>query len=158
MPNIYDPDFDQQRDHPGFFARRAFLGRQVGAVQLGMSLWELDPGEAAYPYHYHLTEEELIVILSGTASLRTQGGWTEAPAGETLCFPIGEEGSHQLANRGSETLRFLSISKVDSPEICIYPDSGKAGAFEERDGEDGFEALWRIGDAVDYYEGEAPPS
>lgn len=24
---------------------------------IGASLWELPPGEAAYPYHYHLAEE-----------------------------------------------------------------------------------------------------
>jgi uncharacterized cupin superfamily protein len=157
MPNIYEPTFEQIRDHPGFEAQRAFLGRQLGARQLGMSLWEIDPGQAAYPYHFHLAEEELIVVLDGTASVRTPGGWAEAAAGEVLCFPVGEEGAHQLANRGSEVLRFLSISRVGSPEICFYPDSGKVGAFDEDPADDGFSKLWRVEDSVGYYEGETAP-
>jgi uncharacterized cupin superfamily protein len=123
-----------------------------------MSLWEVEPGQAAYPYHSHLAEEELIVILEGTAAVRTPDGWTDAPPGEVLCFSVGEEGAHQLANRGPEVLRFLSISKVGSPEICFYPDSGKVGAFDENPAQDGFSVTWRLDDAVDYYEGESPPS
>lgn len=47
MANIDDPDFDELREHAGFRARRARLGRQIGSERLGASLWELEPGEAA---------------------------------------------------------------------------------------------------------------
>ncbi|MDX6644671.1 MAG: hypothetical protein QOK40_398, partial [Miltoncostaeaceae bacterium] len=30
MPNIYDPTYDELRDHPGFRARPARVGRQLG--------------------------------------------------------------------------------------------------------------------------------
>jgi hypothetical protein len=65
MPNINDPVFDESREHAGFRAARARLSRQAGSERLGLSLWELPPGEAAYPYHHHLGEEELIVVLDG---------------------------------------------------------------------------------------------
>jgi uncharacterized cupin superfamily protein len=69
VANLNDPSFDEHRNHPGFQCHRARLGRQVGVERLGLSLWEIPPGQAAYPYHFHLGEEELIVILSGQPSL-----------------------------------------------------------------------------------------
>jgi uncharacterized cupin superfamily protein len=47
MVNIESANFDEPRDQPGFVARRARVSRQAGAERLGMSLWEVDPGEAA---------------------------------------------------------------------------------------------------------------
>jgi len=48
--NIYTPDFDELREQPGFRSRRARIGRQTGSELIGLSLWELPPGEAAYPW------------------------------------------------------------------------------------------------------------
>jgi uncharacterized cupin superfamily protein len=59
VANINDPVFDEPREHPGFRCQRARISRQAGSDRLGLSLWDLPPGEAAYPYHYHLAEEEL---------------------------------------------------------------------------------------------------
>src|SRR5215218_5985951 len=99
MPSIRDPDFDEPREQPGFRCLRARLGRQAGCERLGFSLFEVPPGEAAYPYHFHLTEEELVIVLSGRPSLRTADGWRELAEGEVIAFPRGEEGAHQIANR-----------------------------------------------------------
>jgi uncharacterized cupin superfamily protein len=57
VPNINNPNFDERREQPGFCAARARLSRQAGSERLGLSLWKLPPGEAAYPYHHHLGEE-----------------------------------------------------------------------------------------------------
>jgi uncharacterized cupin superfamily protein len=74
------------RAHPGFNCLRARLSRQAGSERLGLSLWELPPGQAAYPYHYHLAEEELVVVLDGAPSLRTPDGWRELEEGEVVPF------------------------------------------------------------------------
>src|SRR3954468_21899373 len=95
-PNIREPDFDEPRDHPGFRCRRARLARQAGAERLGLSLFEVPAGEAAYPFHYHLTEEELVVVLSGRPSLREATGWRELEEGEVIAFPRGDSGAHQI--------------------------------------------------------------
>lgn len=154
-PSIEQPDFDEPRDHPGFTCRRARLGRQAGSERVGLSLWELPPGEAAYPYHWHMTEEELIVVLAGRPSLRGPDGWRELEQGEVVSFPVGEGGAHQLANRTDAPVRFLSFSN-QQPEICVYPDSGKLGAYESRPDGAGASLLFRIADAVDYWDGEQP--
>jgi uncharacterized cupin superfamily protein len=157
VPNINEPLFDESREHEGFRALRARLSRQAGAERLGLSLWELPPGEAAYPYHYHLAEEELLLVLGGRPSLRTPGGWRGLQAGELVSFPRGEHGGHQVVNRTEETVRFLAISTSGEPDVVMYPDSGKLGAFERVPEGGGLDALFRVVDAVDYYDGERPP-
>jgi uncharacterized cupin superfamily protein len=157
VPNINEPRFDEPREHPGFRALRSRIGRHAGSRQLGASLWEVPPGEAAYPYHYHLGEEELIVILEGRPSLRTPEGWREVAEGELLSFPRGEEGGHQLVNRSDRVVRFLAVSTQGDPDLVVYPDSGKLGTFERRPQGGGMHALYRMADAVDYYDGEQPP-
>ena len=157
MANIDDPLFDEPREHPGFRCRRARLGRQAGSERLGLSLWELPPGEAAYPYHFHYTEEELVVVLEGVPSLRGADGWRELCEGDVVAFPRGEHGGHQLVNRTSESVRFLSFSSSGDPDVVIYPDSGKLGAFERLPDGGGLRAMFRLSDAVDYHDGEQPP-
>ncbi len=146
------------RDVPGFEARRGRLGWDLGTEQIGLGVWEIEPGQAAYPLHYHLREEEVVVVLAGTPSLRTAEGWRELAAGEVVAFPVGEAGAHQIANWGTETARFLAISTTGSPDICIYPESGKIGAFERFSDRRGLFAMFRQADAVDYHVGESPPA
>ena len=149
--NIERPDFDDNRDAPGFTRGRARIGRQLCTEKVGLSLFEVPPWQAAYPYHWHLAEEELIVVLSGRPSLRTPDGWQELEEGDVVPFRVGEEGAHQLVNRTEAAVRFLSLSTNGDPQIVIYPDSDKLGAFGR-----GMRELYRRSDAVDYYEGESP--
>jgi uncharacterized cupin superfamily protein len=121
MPNINDPIFEEPREHPGFRCLRARVGRKAGCERLGLSLWELPPGEAAYPYHYHLAEEELLLVLTGRPSLRTPDGWRDLAQGEVVAFLRGEQGAHQLLNRTEQTVRFLAFSTNGDPDVVIYP-------------------------------------
>ncbi len=157
MANLHDPHYDQIRDRDGFRARRARLGRQAGASRLGVSLWELPPGQAAYPYHFHYVEEELLIVLEGAPSLRTPDGWRALAPGEVVSLPRGATGAHQLLNETAETVRFLSCSTSGEPDIVSYPDSGKLGAVEREPGEGRLNAMFRVSETVDYYDGETPP-
>jgi uncharacterized cupin superfamily protein len=151
--NLNNPEFNDNRDEPGFRARRAKLGLQGGAVKTGLSYWEVDPGEAAYPYHAHLTEEEILVVLEGRPSLRTPDGWRDLEQGEVVIFPTGEKGAHQIVNNTEATIRFLSFSNSGAPEIVLQLDAGKIGAFE-RPVDGGGIGLWfHRSDAAPYFEG-----
>ena len=113
-------------------------------------------GERAYPYHWHLGEEELLVVLEGRPSLRTPDGWRELAQGEVVAFPRGEQGAHQIANRTERTVRFLAFSTNGEPDIVLYPDSGKISAAERRPDGGGIREMFLLEQAVDYYEGERP--
>lgn len=55
-------------------------------------------------------------------------------------------------------MRFLAFSSSGEPDIVIYPDSGKLGAFERLPQGGGLWAMFHLADTVDYYDDELPPS
>lgn len=158
MPNVFSDDLPDRADldRPGFRSRRRRVGERAGAQRLGASIWEVPPGELAYPYHYHLAEEELLVVLSGHGELRTPDGWRALTVGEVIAFPVGEAGAHQLRCPGPDALRFLCVSTHGAPDIVVYPDSDKVGANSRGAGGSDLQVMFRRADAVDYWDGESP--
>ena len=159
MANLFEPEFDGEQQRPGFTYRRAQLGRQAGAERLGASLYEIPPGQATFPYHQHTANEEILIVVSGRLALRTPEGWRDLDEGDVVAFPVGERGAHQIANRSPDTARVLFVSEMNSPEVAVYPDTGKVGAMTRPPGGRGTGDRWafRIEDTVDYWEGEEPP-
>jgi uncharacterized cupin superfamily protein len=157
MPNLNELEFDDLRTHDGFEFRRARLGPEVGVTRVGASVWELSPGKAAYPYHFHLTEDEIVILLEGTLSLRTPDGWSELRQGDVVGFPVGEAGAHQVVNRGDTVARFLAVSNSGQTEVVIQPDANKIGAFERRPDGGGIREWYRRGDKVPYFEDVPAP-
>jgi uncharacterized cupin superfamily protein len=158
--NIYEPEFDEtpgREPRPGFMALRSYLGRKAGSTRLGASLWHVAPGEAAYPYHYHLGEEELLVVVEGKGRLRGPDGWQPLERGAVLSFGTGEQGAHQVMNDGPETLVFLAVSTAGAPDIVIYPDAGKLGAAERGPDGSGVWEFYRREDEVGYWSDVVPP-
>ena len=157
MTNIYDPSFEEGERPQGFRSRRARIGYELGSEMIGASLFEVPAGEAAYPYHFHYADEELLVVISGRPSLRSPAGVRELAEGEVVHFPLGEEGAHQIINRSEETATFLAVSSSGRPDIVVYPDADKIGVGERLPKGGGLRAFFRRGDHVDYFEGESPP-
>ncbi len=157
MPNINTPDWDDEKRPTGFRSRRARIGRQLGSERVGCSLWEVPPGEAAYPYHYHYSDEELVFVIRGRPTLRTPEGSNELEQGDVVRFVLGETGAHQLVNRTDETVTFLSVSSHGHPDIVIYPDSNKLGIGLRHPRDDGLRRFFHLEEAVDYWDREAEP-
>ena len=157
MPNLNDLHFDDDRKGEGFHVRRARLGLQTGVDRVGASFWELPAGQAAYPYHFHLTEDEILILLEGTLSLRTPEGWRELEQGDVVGFPVGERGAHQVVNRTDSTVRFLAVSNSGLPEGVVQVDADKIGIFERTPGGGGIREWYRRGDKVGYFEDVPPP-
>ena len=163
MANIFEPEFDPADavDRPGFTRRRARLGRQAAAEHIGASVYELPPGEAIGPYHWHSGNEEMVIALSGRPSVRTPEGWRELEPGEVVPFPRGPRGAHQVANRGDEVSRVLLLGELNGPDVIAYPDSNKGAALSRPPGgppsEDDIDVVFRFADEVDYFLDEEPP-
>jgi len=156
MANIYSPEFEEGERPEGFRSRRARIGYELGSELIGASLWEVPPGEAAYPYHFHYADEELVIVLSGQPSLRTPDGIRKLKEGEALRFPLGEEGAHQILNHTEETVIFLAVSSHGRPDVVVYPDSDKIGVGERLPRGGGLRAFFPRGSSVGYFEGERP--
>ncbi len=157
MANIYRPSFEEGERPAGFRSKRARIGYELGSELIGASLWELPPGEAAYPYHFHYADEEIVIVLSGKPTLRTPEGTRELEEGEAVHFPLGEEGAHQIFNHGEEVVTFLAVSSSGRPDIIVYPDSDKIGVGERLPGGGGLRAFFRRIDKATYFDGELPP-
>jgi uncharacterized cupin superfamily protein len=159
MANIFEPDWDADQELEGFTYRRARLGRQAGAERLGASIFELAPGQAAWPLHYHLANEELLIVLSVRPILRTLDTERELATGELVALPVGERGAHQVINRSGEPVRMLIVSEMVGPDVVVRPESGKISALEGAPGarEEGMHLVFYQRDQVAFWEGEPPP-
>jgi uncharacterized cupin superfamily protein len=159
MPNALRPDFDEHSDREGFSIRGESVGLKAGGERLGASVYELPPGQSNCPYHYHLANEEMLVVLRGTPDLRTPDGWRRLEEGEVVAFPVGERGAHQVMNRTGGNVRVLIVSEMRYPEVPVYPDSGKVGVREHApgSGRDGMRFNFHPDDHRDYWDGESAP-
>jgi uncharacterized cupin superfamily protein len=118
MANVFEPDFDAERDEPPFCWQRARLGHQAGARELGASLFEVPPGAATFPLHAHYANEELLIVLSGHPTLTgLDGASRQLEAGELVACPAGRAGAHRLDNQTDEPVRILIVSTMKAPEI-----------------------------------------
>jgi uncharacterized cupin superfamily protein len=157
VPNIYRPVFEEGDRPEGFRSQRARIGYDLGSELIGCSLWEVPPGEAAYPYHFHFADEELVIVIRGRPTLRTPDVTRDLEEGEAVRFPLGEAGSHQILNRTDEPVAFLAVSSHGRPDIVMYPDSNKLGVGERLPRGGGLRAFFHREDSVGYFDGEEPP-
>jgi uncharacterized cupin superfamily protein len=150
--NLFHGETTPEDDMPaGFHQLEAALGPLLGASKLGMSVYDLQPGERAWPYHFEVLEEEWLLVVSGEPTLRDPDGEQRLRAGDVVCFPTGPEGAHQVRNDTAEPARVALFGTVaSSPTGTVYPDSGK---FQVRG--PGFRARLRLGPELDYWDGEA---
>ena len=113
-------------------------------------VYELPPGKAYCPYHYHTMSEEMFYILQGTGRLTTPEGDRMVSTGDFLFFPANANGAHKLVNSSeTEMLVYIDFDTTAPMDISFYPDSGKVGIW----GKD-TNKLFKLSDAVEYYEGE----
>ena len=159
MANLFEPEFDESIDRPGYRWQRAFLGRQVGAERLGASLLALAPDSAAFPMHYHLGNEEMLIVIAGRPSLRTPDDERELEVGEVVSFPRGTEGAHQVVNRSEEEARILLISEMNAPEVVVRPESKQLSAMERPPGSrgEGIHKIFMLEDEVEFWDAHEPP-
>ncbi|MEO8619293.1 MAG: cupin domain-containing protein [Sphingomicrobium sp.] len=109
----------------------------AGLTELGASLVTLDPGAWSSQRHWHEGEDELVVMLSGIATLVEDDGETEVRAGDVLAWPKGVANGHCLINRSDEPCRYVAIS-AGKDSGGFYSDIDmmwtKDGRFCRRDG------------------------
>ena len=128
LPNIYEPEYDVEHDGAPYIWQRSRLGRMAGSERLGASLFALPPGSTTFPLHAHLHNEELLVVIAGTPTLRTgRDGEPDRvlPAGEVVAFPAGRAGAHQLRNDSDQPVSLLIVSTMVAPEINLFPDTNE---------------------------------
>lgn len=117
-------------------------------TRIGIAIEELPPGKQSCPLHYHVLEEEHILVLEGEMTLRLGDESLPLKAGDYVCFPAGRAEGHCLVNAGEKPCTFVVIGDNNPNEVCVYPDSNKVmvRALDR--------ATFRDGARTTYWDGE----
>ena len=107
-------------------------------------------GRRLWPRHYHLVEEEQVLILEGQATLLLGEERHEMTAGDYVCFPAGQAIGHSLLNSGTGPCSYLMIGEHKPHDVCVYPDSDKiaVNALRRR------ECIFDMAAVRNYWDGE----
>ena len=125
-----DVEWLEERSDDGSARRyRRKLAAETGGQQIGCSLYRVPPGVNPWPRHYHLANEEAIYVLEGEGAILIGDEKHALKAGVYVALPAGGAHAHQVLNESDGDLVFLCMSTMQNPDICIYPDSEKAGIF-----------------------------
>ena len=101
------------------------LSKIVNSKHLIFDIRKLEPGKFSFPYHFHLNAEELMLVISGELTLRTNQGFEIVKQGQLMFFEIGESGVHQFYNHKNRPCVYLDIRTNMGIDVTEYPDSGK---------------------------------
>jgi uncharacterized cupin superfamily protein len=148
--NVDQRDFKESPnkiDNYRIFTDVSRIKKGLTPENLNFDLRQLNPDEFSAPYHFHRYAEELFMILSGSATLRTPIGLEIVNDGDLIFFEKGETGAHQLYNHTDEICIFLDIRTYIGYDIAEYPDSDKillAPSFE----------IFNKDSQVNYFDGE----
>ena len=119
----------------GFRRHCARVGALLGAARTGLSVYELPPGQAVSPYHYEDPQEEWLLVVSGTPTLRHPGGEDELEPWDIVFFPSGPAGAHLVRNNSDATARVAMFSSKSVVDVVVYPDRDMVQLFTS-EGED----------------------
>ena len=147
--NIGEVKLERQLRAPLYDTQCGGVTDGLAARKLGAGFDILAAGMRSCPYHYHLAQEEMFVILEGEGALRVAGQMLPVRTGDVVVIPPGPEYPHQFINTSAAAMKYLSISTQERPEFCVYPDSGKVGAFAP-----GHRLMQRTENSLDYWDGE----
>jgi uncharacterized cupin superfamily protein len=109
----------------------------AGLTELGASHVRLEPGGWSSQRHWHATEDEMVIMLSGRAVLVEDEGEQEVGPGDVLAWAKGVTNGHHLINRSNEPCTFIAISAGQGTSGG-YSDIDMVwtsdGAYRHRDG------------------------
>jgi uncharacterized cupin superfamily protein len=109
----------------------------TGLTAFGATRVRLDPGAWSSQRHWHEGEDEMVVMLSGKATLIEDEGETELAAGDIVAWAKGVRNGHHLVNRGDMPCIFVAIGAGEQAggeysdiDMMFTPE----GTYVHRDG------------------------
>jgi hypothetical protein len=71
--NVHGDDWEREQEREGYRWRARMIGPLIGASAIGATVYELQPGQRSFPYHYEYGNEEWLLVIAGRPTLRTPG-------------------------------------------------------------------------------------
>ncbi len=117
------------------------LGDAGGLTQFGANLVTLAPGALSSLRHWHLHQDEFVMVTAGECMLVQDAGETLMRPGDCAAFPAGDPDGHHFINRSDSPASFLVIGTRTPAEVATYSDvdfmvrqDGTTSAFTYKDG------------------------
>lgn len=139
--------WDEYSHGESFGTRYRQLGEYGGCQHVGVAIEELAPGKQAYPNHYHHLEEEQLMMLEGTATLRMGDETYTLAAGSYVVFPAGQQAGHSIFNHSDAPCRYLVIGERNPHDVIVYPDTNRVSVRLTGEG-------YNKSATMEYWEGE----
>jgi len=86
------------------------LAPKTGLTEFAASQVVLKPGAWSSQRHWHDSEDELVVLLAGTAVLVEDDGSTVLKPGDVCAWPKGSTNGHHLRNDSDTDCAFIAVS------------------------------------------------
>jgi uncharacterized cupin superfamily protein len=119
------------------------LGEAGGLTQFGVNIVILAPGAKSSMRHWHLHEDEFVMVTQGACTLMQDAGPVVMQAGDCAAFPAGVPDGHCFVNHTDTEARFLVVGTKAKTEVGTYSDidlqvhqSGGVSRFTYKDGTD----------------------
>lgn len=117
------------------------LGEAGGLTQFGVNLVMLEPGALSSLRHWHLYEDEFVMVTEGECTLVEDDGPVVMRAGDCAAFPAGASDGHHFRNHTDRVAKFLVIGTKAPREVATYSDvdlkvevEGGKAVFTYKDG------------------------
>jgi len=98
------------------------LGEAGGLTQFGVNLVILKPGAKSSLRHWHLSEDEFVMVTQGVCTLVDDNGRHEMGVGDCAAFPAGDANGHHFVNETEAEARFLVVGTKAPRETATYSD------------------------------------
>jgi uncharacterized cupin superfamily protein len=129
--------------YASMMSKRSYLrlGDAGGLTQFGANVTILEPGGVSSMRHWHVHEDEFVMVTEGEVVLVTDDGETVMRVGDCAAFPAGQENGHHFLNRSDTEARFLVVGTRARTETVYYSDVDMmvvdvdgVGTFTRKDG------------------------
>ena len=96
-----------------------------GGSQITVANEILPPGRQANQLHYHLLEEEHVLVLEGSMTVQLGAARHVVHAGHYVCFPAGQKVGHALVNHTDAPCRYLVLGNPQKHDVAVFPETGR---------------------------------
>ena len=119
------------------------LGDAGGLTQFGANIEILQAGALSSLRHWHLNEDEFVMVIEGECIMVEDAGQVLMQTGDCAAFPAGSTDGHQFINLSDKVAKFLVVGTKAKSEVATYSDvdfqlhvGGGKARFTYKDGTD----------------------
>ncbi len=100
------------------------LTKVLGLAQFGINRVELAPGSWSTQRHWHKSDDEAVIVISGELVLVTDAGEEKLGPGDCVAFKAGDHNAHHLQNRSDAVAIYFDVGGRDPYDVSTFPEMG----------------------------------